>query len=279
MDFSLVLFVLVLTTGVIWALDRFAWSGARARAAEAVARAGASEETVRQVAKEPVYVEYARSFFPVILVVFVLRSFIAEPFRIPSGSMLPSLHVGDFILVNKFAYGVRLPVINKKIIEVGNPERGDVVVFRFPEDTSVNYIKRVVGVPGDRIIYEGKRLYVNGKLVPHSAGIPHTIYQKRMRMDGSDEYLPISLTRHVENLNGVDHEILLSRIPDHLRVEREVPPGHYFVMGDNRDQSNDSRYWGFVPEENLVGEAFFIWFSWDGMNTRIAFDRIGSVIN
>lgn len=279
MDFSLILFVLVLVTGVIWGLDRLLWYGARARAAEAVARAGGSVEVVRQVSKEPIYVEYARSFFPVILVVFLLRSFVAEPFRIPSGSMLPSLHIGDFILVNKFTYGLRLPVVNKKIVEINEPKRGQVVVFRYPEDPSVNYIKRVVGLPGDRIVYEAKKVYVNGKLAAYGAGTPHTIYRKRVRVDGSEEYLPATLSLHIEKLGDIEHQILLSKAPEHSRFEQVVPPGHYFVMGDNRDESNDSRYWGFVPERNLVGQAFLIWFSWDSMRNRIVFARVGDVIN
>lgn len=276
MDFSLVLFLLVCATGVIWALDRWAWSGARVRAAKAVVQAGGSEEAVQRVSKEPIYVEYARAFFPVILVVFVLRSFIVEPFRIPSGSMLPSLHVGDFILVNKFSYGLRLPVVNVKILDLGEPARGDVAVFRFPRDESVNYIKRIIGLPGDRIVYEGKKLYINGKLMPQGQASAYTVQQ-----DGEVLY---EAARYTEKLDGVEHAILLSVRPDDTPNEYVVPPGRYFVMGDNRDHSNDSRYWGFVPEENLVGKAFFIWFSWDSNHRnawfweRIVFERIGSTI-
>lgn len=276
MDFSLVLFVLVCVTGVIWAIDRFAWADARARAAKAVTHAGGGEDAVRQAAKEPIYVEYARAFFPVILIVFVLRSFIVEPFRIPSGSMLPSLLIGDFILVNKFSYGIRLPVINKKIIDIGTPKRGDVMVFRFPRDESVNYIKRVVAVPGDRIVYEGKKLYVNGQLVPQTPGSSYAVQQ-----DGEILY---EAARYTERLDGVEHDILLSPRPDHGTVDRVVPPGHYFVMGDNRDHSNDSRYWGLVSERHLVGKAFLIWFSWDNTKDHrwfwqhIAFERIGNII-
>lgn len=275
-DFSFILFVLVGATGVIWALDRFAWSGSRARAVKAVVHAGGTEEAARLAGKEPIYVEYARAFFPVILAVFLLRSFIVEPFRIPSGSMLPSLLVGDFILVNKFAYGVRLPVINKKIIELGTPRRGDVMVFRFPGDESVNYIKRVVGLPGDRIRYEGKKLYINGELMEYGPATPYTV-----RHGGESLY---EAARYTEKLNGMEHEILLSTRADHARVDYTVPAGKYFVMGDNRDHSNDSRYWGFVPEQHLVGKAFLIWFSWDSARAspwfwrQIAFDRIGSTI-
>ncbi|SRR5581483_4013326 len=277
MDFSLILFVLVCATGVIWALDRWAWSGARTRAAKTAMQAGGGEEAARLASKEPVYVEYARAFFPVILAVFVLRSFIVEPFRIPSGSMLPSLHVGDFILVNKFSYGIRLPVINKKVIDIGEPKRGDVMVFRFPRDESVNYIKRVVGLPGDRIVYEGKKVYVNGQLMPQKEIAPYTVQQ-----DGEVQY---EAARARERLDGVEHDILLSPRPDYGPTPQiVVPPGHYFVMGDNRDHSNDSRYWGFVPEENLVGRAFLIWFSWDSTGSNqwiwqhIAVNRIGNII-
>ncbi len=276
MDFSLILLLLVLATGAIWALDRWAWAGARARAARAVAQAGGSGEAAQRAAREPIYVEYARAFFPVILIVFVLRSFVVEPFRIPSGSMLPSLLVGDFILVNKFSYGIRLPVINKKIVDLGAPQRGDVAVFRFPRDESVNYIKRVVGLPGDRVVYQGKKLYVNGQLMPQGPATSYTVQQ-----GGEMLYEAARLT---EKLDGVEHAILLSARPDPTPQEYVVPPGHYFVMGDNRDHSNDSRYWGFVPEENLVGKAFLIWFSWDSAGDspwpwqRIAFDRIGNMI-
>jgi signal peptidase I len=274
MDFSLILFILVALTGVIWGLDRFAWSAARARAAEAVTRAGGDEEAARRASREPLYVEYARAFFPVILIVFLLRSFVIEPFRIPSGSMLPSLQIGDFILVNKFAYGLRLPVINKKVVEIGAPRRGDVIVFRFPGDESVNYIKRVVGLPGDRIVYEAKKLYVNGRLMPQAPGASYTVRQ-------SDAPLYTAI-QHTENLDGVEHQILVSGRGQSDPPPFQVPAGHYFVMGDNRDHSNDSRYWGSVPQENLVGKAFLIWFSWDSSRSswfwKIAFDRIGNTI-
>lgn len=276
MDFSLILFLLVCATGTIWALDRWVWSAARVRAAKTLVQTGGGEEAVRQAQKEPLFVEYARAFFPVILIVFALRSFVVEPFRIPSGSMLPSLVVGDFILVNKFGYGIRLPVINTKIINVGEPQRGDVAVFRYPRDPSVNYIKRIIGLPGDHIVYDNKRLYINGKMMPQGQATSYAV-----RLDGRLEY---ETARVTENLDGVKHSILLSPRPDPSVSEFDVPPGHYFVMGDNRDHSNDSRYWGFVPEANLVGKAFFIWFSWDHTRAspwfwqRVDMERIGSVI-
>jgi len=273
MDFSLVLFLLVCATGTIWALDRWVWSAARARGAKAAAGGG---ETVPDAAKEPLLVEYARAFFPVILIVFALRSFVVEPFRIPSGSMLPSLVIGDFILVNKFSYGLRLPVVNSKILGIGEPQRGDVAVFRYPRDESVNYIKRVIGLPGDRVVYQGKKIYINGKMMPQGSATAYAV-----RQDGKVQY---ETARVIENLDGVEHAALLSPGADQSGNEYTVPPGHYFVMGDNRDHSNDSRFWGFVPEENLVGRAFFIWFSWDHTRDglwfwqRIDLARIGNAV-
>lgn len=214
-------------------------------------------------------------FFPVILVVFLLRSFVVEPFKIPSGSMIPTLEVGDFILVNKYTYGIRLPVLNKKVFEVHSPQRGDVMVFRYPVDPSQNYIKRVVGLPGDKISYHDKRLSVNGQPV------------KVRRIDDYQQKLSYS-EQYIETLGTVEHRILNdadapayiidpSRFPggdqciyNQAGVECTVPPGHYFMVGDNRDNSRDSRYWGFVPEENIVGKAFFVWFNFSNLG------RIGS---
>ena len=251
MNFALLLFSLLVVTGVVSALDAVYFGKRRA--------AGA---------KEPWWIEYPKSFFPVILIVFLLRSFLVEPFKIPSGSMIPTLLVGDFILVNKFTYGIRLPVINKKIIDINLPERGDVMVFRYPEDPSVDYIKRVVGLPGDKVAYEGKRLSVNGReVLLHEAG--------DFLLKDKIQYL----TRYTETLGNTEHSILLdtseSSAPHYAKQfpQREnciynnsamvckVPPGHYFMMGDNRDNSSDSRVWGFVPEANIVGKAFFIWFN------------------
>jgi signal peptidase I len=234
--------------------------------------------------KEPLWVEYSKSFFPVILAVFLLRSFLFEPFKIPSGSMIPTLHVGDYILVNKFTYGIRLPVANVKIINVNNPQRGDVMVFRYPVDPSMDFIKRVVGVPGDVIEYRNKQLTINGVV-------------QQQQADGEDDYtdertgLNVRAMKYTENLNGHLHPILIR--PDtpllYTRgvmdfpnrgnctitdddVRCTVPPGSYFMMGDNRDNSEDSRYWGFVPDKNIVGKAFVIWFNWGESK------RIGSTI-
>jgi signal peptidase I len=221
-------------------------------------------------AGEPMLVEYARSFFPVVLIVLILRSFLFEPFRIPSGSMMPTLLIGDFILVNKFSYGVRLPVLNTKIIEYGEPQRGDIVVFRFPKQPSVDYIKRVIGLPGDRIAYFDKKLYINGQPAPQvSLGSYHGVGQGS-NMSGSE-----LLT---ENLSGIEHAILIHHGAGTVEDVFVVPQGQYFVMGDNRDNSNDSRYWGTVPEGNLVGKAVLIWMNWDLDNGGIDFHRPGTLL-
>jgi signal peptidase I len=256
-DIALAMLVLLVLTGTIWGLDRLLWAPRRGG----------------DGGKEPVAVEYARAFFPVILIVFVLRSFLVEPFRIPSGSMLPSLLIGDFILVNKFTYGIRLPVINFKVMDLGQPKRGDVMVFRFPGDPSVNYIKRVIGLPGDHIEYRDKKLFINGQ--PENQSDPHPA-----QLFGEGDGV---VTRVHEDLDGVKHDILLTDRPD-TAFEVVVPPGRYFVMGDNRDHSNDSRYWGFVPDGNVVGRAFLIWFSWDEQRPvewfwqHIVWNRIGTTI-
>ncbi len=220
--------------------------------------------------KEPLLVEYAHSFFPIVFIVLILRSFIVEPFRIPSASMMPTLLIGDFILVNKFTYGVRLPVLHTKLIELNQPERGDVVVFRFPKQPSVDYIKRVIGLPGDTITYSNKKILVNGKLAKQtSLGIYQGVGQGA-NMTGHEHFL--------EDLTQVKLNILIKPGAPSIKGVFVVPKGHYFVMGDNRDNSNDSRYWGTVPEENLVGKAFLVWMSWDWDHKGIGFDRIGNTI-
>lgn len=229
-------------------------------------------------AAEPWPVEYAKSFFPVIFMVLLLRAFLVEPFRIPSGSMMPTLLIGDFILVNKFAYGVRLPVLHTKVIENGEPKRGDIVVFRFPNDPTTDFIKRVVGVPGDRIQYADKKIIINGKPVKQTL---LSVYQGVGK--GKDNTGAGLLT---EDLDSVSHDILIhddrpSMPGRFIRPEGViVPEGQYFVMGDNRDNSHDSRFWGFVPEENLVGKAFFRWmsFDWELDGFPIDFSRIGNNI-
>jgi signal peptidase I len=261
-DFAAILLGLVVASGAVWLFDAWLLAPARAR----LGRGPGALPTPR-----PRLVEYARSFFPIFLAVLLLRSFLVEPFRIPSGSMLPTLLIGDFILVNKFTYGIRLPVADTKVIELGRPQRGDVVVFRYPEDPSVPFIKRVVGLPGDRVGYYGKVLYINGQPAPQQ---PVGTY----RGEGSDAVMNGADMR-TESLSAVSHDILIQAGAPSVEGELVVPDGHYFVMGDNRDNSRDSRYWGTVPDENLIGKAFLIWFSWDWSGGELHLERIGSSIH
>jgi signal peptidase I len=295
MNFALILFVLVILTGVAWVADKLVFMPQRRRAADAVvaefdrqqARVGerfADENAAQTRARlrddklrQPWWLEYSASFFPVILVVFVVRSFVVEPFKIPSGSMVPTLLVGDFILVNKFNYGIRLPITNTKITEGRPLERGDVVVFRYPKDESVDYIKRVIGLPGDTVAYQDKQLTINGKPVPETA-LPDYLDEERLGYAKQFE----------EDLDGRKNAILNNPAVPPFIVGAEdypyrdnctynargvickVPPGNYFMMGDNRDNSADSRYWGFAPDKNIVGRAFFIWMNFSDLK------RIGS---
>jgi len=282
-DFSLLLFVLTVATFAYWLAERFFFKPKREVAAarlqaqdaerrDALARQGIAkidgdiEPARRALLAQPWWLDWTAGLFPVILVVFLLRSFLFEPFKIPSGSMIPTLLVGDLILVNKFHYGIRLPVIDKKIIPNHDPERGDVMVFRYPRDPSVDYIKRVVGVPGDEISYRNQQLYVNGERVSETP-LPDFFNEDSTRFE----------KQFMEKLGNVEHHILVDPSkPLYLPVNEsfpyrencrysgegvtcKVPPGNYFMMGDNRDNSMDSRFWGFVPDENIVGRAFFIW--------------------
>lgn len=255
MNFPLIMLILLVVTGGVWLLDHFVLRRSRAPGVH-----------------EPWWVEYPKSFFPVILIVFCLRSFLVEPFKIPSGSMIPTLLVGDFILVNKYTYGIRLPVINLKVMELNEPKRGEVMVFRYPENPSLDYIKRVVGLPGDTIIYRNKQLIVNGAPV-------------KTEQSGEYNYVESGLSyvytrRFNESLGKHNHAIIINREAPNMQLSgvrqfpfREncvyneteftcrVPAGHYFTMGDNRDSSSDSRYWGFVPERNIVGKAFMVWWN------------------
>ena len=272
-DFPALLVGATFFTGIAWALDAALLAPGRRRRAVALMESGASEdsESVRKTLKESTWIEYCKSFFPVILAVLLLRSFLVEPFRIPSGSMMPTLLVGDFILVNKFAYGIRLPVLDTKVVEVDEPARGDVVVFRYPKDPSVDYIKRVVGLPGDKIGYYNKVLYVNGE---PAGQVPAGVYVGKgsgVSMSGASE--------RREQLGEVQHDILVMPRTPGLEGQYVVGEDEYFMMGDNRDNSNDSRYWGTVPEANLVGKAFRIWMNWDGANGGVDWDRIGMKID
>ena len=295
MNFALILFVLVVLTGVAWVADKLVFLPKRRRAAEAaVAEFDRQQERIGErfadenaaqtrarlrddKLRQPWWLEYSASFFPVILVVFVVRSFVVEPFKIPSGSMVPTLLVGDFILVNKFDYGIRLPITNTKITEGRPLERGDVVVFRYPKDESVDYIKRVIGLPGDTVAYQDKQLTINGKPVPETP-LPDYLDEERLGYAKQFE----------ENLDGRKNAILNNPAVPPFIVGAEdypyrdnctynargvickVPPGNYFMMGDNRDNSADSRYWGFAPDSNIVGRAFFIWMNFSDLK------RIGS---
>jgi len=256
-DFSFVLVVAALVTGLIWAAD--AWYLKPRRLAAAGAGAAPAE---------PVLVDYARSFFPIILIVLVIRSFLFEPFRIPSDSMMPTLLDGDFIFVNKFTYGLRLPVVNTEIVGLGEPARGDVVVFRLPSDPSTNYIKRLVGLPGDHVVVREKRVWINGE-------------QQDVTLDGVYEgFGHTGAQVALEQLGAVPHRVLY--IPERPSYDFDdvVPPGHYFLMGDNRDNSRDSRFpeVGFVPGELIVGRAVVIWFNWNLPNAPI-WSRIGGSIH
>jgi signal peptidase I len=288
-NFALMLLVLTVITGLYWLGERFYFRPRRERAAAALEAEHARRRgelsrmgidrvdgdiaaARHKVLAQPWWLDWTAGLFPVILVVFLLRSFLFEPFKIPSGSMIPTLLVGDLILVNKYHYGVRLPVINKKIVDNNDPQRGDVVVFRYPMDTNTDYIKRVVGVPGDEVAYLNQRLYINGQPVPLKQ-LP-------------DYYDEDSLRYHrqfSEKLGEVEHRILVDpqrrtyvgpsddfAFKENCRYTTEgvsckVPAGHYFMMGDNRDNSQDSRYWGFVPDENIVGRAFFVWMNFSDL--------------
>jgi signal peptidase I len=261
-DFSSILFAATLACGLIALVDMLFWRKKRIQ-----------RELEGSKEKEPLFVEYARSFFPVLFLVLVLRAFIVEPFRIPSGSMEPTLNTGDFILVNKFTYGLKWPVIHRTFWPVGKPEQGDVIVFRYPVNPRMDFIKRVIGLPGDEIVYKNKTLYINGMELPKDYIGEATFF------DGMGQ--SVTVTEWNENIFGLEHEIY-QRASQGQDIRVTVPDNHYFVMGDNRDDSDDSRGWGFVPEENLVGRAFAIWFSWNGASDnlvdKIRWKRIGKEI-
>lgn len=255
MDFDLEFWLLIATavTGIIWLIYAVFFK----------------RKNIRR--HEPLIVEYSASFFPVLLIVLILRSFIAEPFRIPSGSMIPTLEIGDFILVNKFSYGIRLPVIHTKIIDIDEPKRGDVAVFRFPVDGETDYIKRVIGLPGDKVRWENKRLFINAQEVLQTANGNFDAIDKHNRVQKA--------VRFSEQLGDVKHDIITVSSARGVVGETTVPAGHYFVMGDNRDNSSDSRFWGFVPEENLVGKALFVWMHLSIGGDGFKPSRIGEGIN
>lgn len=265
-DFALILVVLTFIAALGWGYDRIALAGARQVRIAAAEKASGQlpEETLEQLSKENAVIDLCRSLFPVLFVVLILRSFVVEPFQIPSGSMKPTLKVGDFILVNKWHYGFRLPVVGTKVIPMNTPLRGDVAVFKYPKDPRINYIKRVVGLPGDRIRYENKTIYINGQPQP----------QQLL------EQLPPQSPRLLlidETLGDVSHQIYRDVAPPRRPAEWVVPEGHYFVMGDNRDNSNDSRFWGVVPDELLVGKAFAVWMHWPDFFTLPNFSDVRTI--
>ena len=270
-DFPTIMVALVAASGIIWLVDALIFAPKRKSSKAQTHSAAEIEAHDYADPGMSTLVEYARSFFPVFLIVLLLRSFLFEPFRIPSGSMMPTLLIGDFILVNKFQYGIRLPIIDYKLIPISTPERGDVVVFRYPKDPSIPFIKRIVGLSGDRIEYRRKTLYVNGQVATQT---PVGAYVGQG--SGSQYTGAVELN---EDLLGIEHEILLSpRTLLSAEGSWDVPQGHYFVLGDFRDNSEDSRYWKFVPDENLIGKAFFIWLSWDwGHGPK--WERVGESIN
>ena len=299
--FSLILIGATLLTGLVWLFDRL-WLVRRRQSAVLKAELATGKPldagTIDKLMSEPGWIEQCKSLFPVIAAVLVLRSFLFEPFQIPSESMMPTLLTGDFILVEKFAYGIKEPLNNRTLIPTGHPKRGDVVVFKYPEEPTVDYIKRIVGLPGDRIIYRNKELFIQPACEPGQKPCPELkkVEQTFLRQYQSEPY---PMERFAEQLGPVNHNIL--KIPvvmdqvqnyyhqsGNLQDEWVVPEGHYFAMGDNRDNSKDSRYWGFVPERNLVGKAVFIWISFEfdrpadsalpgWVPSGIRFNRIGGI--
>ncbi|MBA4501371.1 signal peptidase I [Marinobacterium marinum] len=255
LDFSLILVLITAVCGLLWLLDALVFAPRRRVAlqhAEIQAQGSLPDEQRTALLRQPSWADTSKSMFPVLLFVLLLRSFLYEPFQIPSGSMLPTLKIGDFILVNKYHYGLRLPVVNTRFVSNNDPQHGDVIVFRYPEDTGINFIKRVVGVPGDVITYRDKVLYVNG------------VAQQQELLAKLPPSRPEQLLLN-EALADTSHQIYRDIYRPVVNGEWTVPDGNYFVLGDNRDNSKDSRYWGFVPEELLVGKATAVWMHWDGV--------------
>jgi signal peptidase I len=275
-DFPLILVGLVFGSGLLWMLDAIFLAPGRKRLVSQLQSqypqwsvadspdARTYQARVAENAREPVLVEYARSFFPVLFIVFVLRSFLVEPFQIPSSSMVPTLEVGDYILVNKFTYGIRLPVIRTKVLELNEPKRGDVMVFFPPHMNNTYFIKRVVGLPGDTVTYRNKQLYVNGERVERESVAENSERDSRYHLDH-------------ETLGETEHLMQVDSLRPATDFYEVVQPGHYFMMGDNRDNSSDSRVWGQVPEQDIVGKAFAIWMHWDSFLSIPSFDRVGLI--
>lgn len=251
MNFALILLILSVISGAIYLADVLFWKKKR-----------------KPEQKPARLIEYSRSFFPVFFTVLLLRSFLMEPFRIPSGSLEPTLMIGDFVLVNKFAYGVRLPVWEKDVINIANPKTGEIAVFRWPPDPSMDFIKRVIGVPGDKVRYHNKVLTINGVEMKQTF-VEYTI----------DESSGNTVSKYRENLNGIEHDIYVRPDVTAMDIDVTVPAGQYFMMGDNRDDSADSRFWGFVSDEYLRGKAVLIWMSWNAKTWTVRWNRIGRMIH
>ncbi|MEG3768473.1 signal peptidase I [Alteromonas sp. 14N.309.X.WAT.G.H12] len=297
--FSILLVILTVVTGLIWLIDSFLWAPARKekQMAGGTVASGSAPESGYQL---PWIVDTSQQIFPVIAFVLILRSFLYEPFQIPSGSMMPTLLVGDFILVEKYAYGLKDPVFRHKFVETGAPERGDVVVFKYPEDINIDYIKRVVGLPGDTIVYQNKQIFIKPYCENGASDCPK-MSPVPLKFEERGEFVQdmTPLLRYSEQLGEVNHDILRNPArsipssnfytqPGTRSNEWIVPEGHYFVMGDNRENSKDSRFWGFVPDENLVGKAVAIWISFEferaddswlpsWVPTGVRFNRIGGI--
>lgn len=254
LDFALILSCLLGFTGLMAVLDEFILKPRRAKSGKAPSWT----------------VEYAASMFPVILFVWLLRSFVVQPYRVPTGSLEPTVMPGDFVLVNQFIYGIRIPVLDEKVISVSNPKRGDIVLFRWPPNPKIFLIKRLIGLPGDHIQYtKTKQLYINGKLISHS----NPTLMKSTPSAGTQAIRLI----YTENLMGIHHKIILYKHGgDNSQIDVHVPPHHYFVLGDNRDESNDSRFWGMVPEENFIGKGMFVFMNFDTEHYNINWHRIGT---
>lgn len=269
MNFALILVILVFVSGLLILVDKFFLRARRLRLQ--LGQAVKEGEAAPPVTKSPVLFEYARAFFPIFLIVLLLRSFLFEPFKIPSGSLEPTLLTGDFIFVNKYQYGLRLPVLNSKFLPISEPQVGDITVFRWPVDPSLDYVKRILGTGGDRVAYRNKQFFINGE------PIPQRFVDTTTNPDAQGR--PWVVEQLEETINGKTYNIYVRPDLPADDFEVVVPPGHYFAVGDNRDDSSDSRYWGFVPEENLVGKAAMIWMSWDTYAKRVRWSRIGHLIH
>lgn len=270
-DFEIILAVAFLLTMSVWIYDRIVYRPKRLVAIKQLsddALAAMPKEAKERLADTPKWVAEIKSYFVIVLIIFGVRSFVVEPFQIPSGSMLPTLEVGDFILVNKFDYGLRLPVFNTMLIPTTEPKRGDVIVFKYPKDPSQNYIKRLIGLPGDVISYQDKRLMINGELIEES-------FQAKLPPSKKNQGIPV--TQYKEDLFGVEHLIYKNFRDNDLEGSWVVPEGHYFAIGDNRDNSLDSRRWGMIPSANMKGRAIYIWMHWESFFSLPSFRTNGVI--